>query len=322
MKKYIDIIRKNYIKEQNDKKPITTGIVTADNEDGTYNVKINESEKSFHDVPTNSYGMSLAVGDGVLIGYEDNQKESPRIMGDSKNIAQTPKTEIVNFSGSGGGLRTITVDITPSVIIPSGFMAAVDADYNTVHNSIDGSDLIYPEGEAFEIFNDYILVGQIYSKFGPYEPHPTYHYYHHIFRGILILDTSIIPINAIITNAILKLWMGRMTSTNFDVIIQNGQPNYPNNPMINSDFNYLNYHNNGGSINTVDITDGIYNDITLNINGRAWINKGGYTKLILRSSKDIASIPAGSGTSYVAQSIYAAYDDPISPPKLTIIYTI
>jgi len=86
-----------------------------------------------------------------------------------------------------------------------------------------------------------------------------------------------------------------IAATNFNVVIQNGQPNYPHFPAVDSDFYYGNYVNNGGQIATTAMTDTAYSDIILNTNGKNWINKGGNTKFCLRSSRDIAVIePTGS----------------------------
>jgi len=323
MSNFIDEVIKNANDQIKYSNTITTGEITVDNGDGTYDVKINNAGSAIPDVETLDYDAAFSVGEIVTIGFENGCKESPKILGHSKKIKQEPKPVEVDYSGEeGGGVQGGTVTIAPSTITPSGSFIAVDSNYNTVHDSINGSDLVYPEGTAFEILYLYMTIGQSYIEYGPYEPYPTYNYYHMIDRGALILDTSAIPANAIITSAKLQLWMAVESTINFDVIVQDGQPNNPHNPIVNSDYDCSKYKNNGGSINTLNINDGVYNDITLNSNGRAWINKGGMTKFCLRSSRDIAGIPAASGTTAVSNFVYAAYDDPLTPPKLTITYTI
>ena len=313
MKKYIDNIRKNYINEQKNLKPISTGIVTKDNEDGTYNIKINESEKSFYDVPTNSYEMRLNVGDGVMIGFEDNQKESPRIMGNSKNIAQTPKIEIVDFSGSpgGGGIQTETIIAYGITTIEDGSICKLNSDYDICHAAIAG-DLVNNT-------DDFIGIGYFYDTIeGPGLVHA-------IYRGFIFFDTSEIPVRANITSAILYIYKwaaGSIIETEFDLVIQNGQPIYPHSVLVLGDYDRENYHNNGGSINTADISNAAYSPIPLNDNGKNWINKGGLTKFCLRSSREIALLSSGSQPYYEALAIYTFEKGEGYKPKLVITYTI
>ena len=61
-----------------------------------------------------------------------------------------------------------------------------------------------------------------------------------------------VPEDAIISNAILSLYFIHNTyvSTDFDIVIQNGQPIYPHEPSEDNDFDYLYYSGNGGSVNT------------------------------------------------------------------------
>lgn len=141
-----------------------------------------------------------------------------------------------------------------------------------------------------------------------------------IYRTFLYFNTPI-PSNATITNAILSLYVSSkdIDEGNFDIVVQNGQPIYPHLTLSLADFNCDYYKNNGGSINTADITESQYNTITLNSNGKAWINKGGTTKLCLRSSRDIAgTVPTGAEQVI----IYASEKGGDYRPKLTITYTI
>ena len=116
--------------------------------------------------------------------------------------------------------------------------------------------------------------------------------YYVIYRGYLFFDTSIIPPDTLITSAQLRLLEhGSFCETNFNLTVQNGQPTYPHNPVVISDYYYLNYSGNGGSKNTIDfIGTGVPFYIDLNSTGIGWINKGGITKFALLSDKDIASI--------------------------------
>lgn len=114
-----------------------------------------------------------------------------------------------------------------------------------------------------------------------------------IYRGFLYFDTSNIPVEAVITSAVLsfKIHPEAANEGNGKIVIQNGQPNYPHIPLVVGDYNYANYSNNGGQSVAIDsLSDSEYNNITLNSNGRAWINKGGITKFCLRNSRDIDNV--------------------------------
>lgn len=113
-----------------------------------------------------------------------------------------------------------------------------------------------------------------------------------IMRLYLILDTSGIPAGAIISAAKLQLYCTTDASTtDFDLTVQNGQPTYPHDPIVVGDFDKTNYAGSGGTLNTAGLVVGAYNDIVLDATGRGWINKGGPTKLCIRSSQDISATP-------------------------------
>jgi PGF-pre-PGF domain-containing protein len=122
-----------------------------------------------------------------------------------------------------------------------------------------------------------------------------------ISRGALYFDTSSIPDSATITSATLSVCgINKLTVDNFDIVVQNGQPTYPHDPLVIGDYNYTNYSGNGGSLNTSGFVVGDYNDIVLNENVcENWINKVGTTKFILRSSRDISKTAPTNGNEYV-----------------------
>jgi len=116
--------------------------------------------------------------------------------------------------------------------------------------------------------------------------------YYDIHRSYVYFDTGSISTGTTINSAYLALVFQaksfyNTTVNNFDVVVQNGQPTYPRMPLDISDFNMSYYSSNGGVINTNNITTGIANNLNLNTTGLGWITKGGYTKFILRSSRDI-----------------------------------
>ncbi len=154
--------------------------------------------------------------------------------------------------------------------------------------------------------------------------------YYYIRRGYLYFDTSMLPKGAIITKAVVKIrtYPGNVYSgRNFDIVIQNGQPDYPHEPLILSDFDRSKYSGNGGSINTSDmIFPSVgYTEIELNEVGRSWINAGGMTKFCIRSSDDINEYKIPEGDGYTYQVVVFIDSDntsyPTYRPELYIEYT-
>lgn len=153
-----------------------------------------------------------------------------------------------------------------------------------------------------------------YLNLGTYK---TAQYY--TLRVFLFFDTSIISNNMVIDSAVLSLvnWIDN-SITDFNVVIQNGQPNYPSNPVVTTDNNKDLYSGNYGSTNTSIITgDGYVFNIILN--DYSIITKNGITKILLRNDNDIAGIaPIIFLDEYVR---FYSYDAGIENcPKLTVTY--
>jgi hypothetical protein len=191
------------------------------------------------------------------------------------------------------------------------FYATGDSGYVYKSRSTYSSAFTYTTGTVLNT-GDYIRIGQYYGG-GLYR----------INRSFLIFDTSSIPSNAIITSATLSLYQvladSDQSATDFDIVIQNGQPDYPNVPLVTGDYYYAHYSGDGGSINTSNLSDETI--ITLNADGLSWIQKGVgvLTKLALRSSRDINQIQP-SGYEYVY--FYDSDHDEIYFPKLVVNYTL
>ena len=142
-----------------------------------------------------------------------------------------------------------------------------------------------------------------------------------IARGFFYFNTSSLPDGATITGATLKLW-GSLdySDTDFNLVIQNGQPTYPHSPLEGGDHNRLYYDGNGGSVSTSGFTTSGYNNITLNATGLTWISKTSTTKLAVRSSRDIdGTAPTGNELVNVYTSEYAGAS---ARPYLEITYSL
>lgn len=144
--------------------------------------------------------------------------------------------------------------------------------------------------------------------------------WYNIFRDCLFFDTSVLPDNANITSAILSLYCNNdYSAQNFNVTIQNGQPTYPHDSVTTGDYFKDHYSGNGGQWDTNGYAAG-YVNITLNADGRDWIQKTTATKLMLRSSRDISGTAPTIGEHVQIRSYEHSGES--SAPKLFITYTI
>jgi hypothetical protein len=140
-------------------------------------------------------------------------------------------------------------------------------------------------------------------------------------RIAVLFNTSTIPVGAIITAAKVRLYLQAaiLTGNDFNVKVQNGQPTYPHDPVIDGDYDRTNYAGNGGTSGlATGFTFNAYNDIVLNSTGFSWIDLGGLTKLILRSSNDISATAPLVGTNE-----FLTFNGPVdaNKPKLEITWT-
>jgi len=140
---------------------------------------------------------------------------------------------------------------------------------------------------------------------------------YNIFRCFVFFDTS--SLSGSISAATLSLYGSTDNSaTDFDMTVTNGQPTYPHDGLVTSDYDQSHYSGDGGHLTTNGFNTSGYNVITLNATGRGWINLAGTTKLCLRSSRDIASTtPTGDEYVYVRTAEKGAG----YKPKLIVTYT-
>lgn len=113
---------------------------------------------------------------------------------------------------------------------------------------------------------------------------------YYVNHSYVIFPTTTIPTNLNIMTAAIYLW-GYMdeSDTDFNIVVCNGQPTYPSSPPVASDF-YRGYYtpDNGSGKSTASGWYTSYNIVYINNTG--FINKGGFTKLALRSDRDISQI--------------------------------
>lgn len=172
----------------------------------------------------------------------------------------------------------------------------------------------FKSADKLDTSSDHSFIGQGF---------PDCHCHYLILRSFVYFDTSSIPEDAIISNVILSLCFihDPNISTDFDIVIQNGQPVYPHEPLEDNDFYYLYYSGNGGSVNTNGLSFDKYTNISLNNSGISWIQKGpgAKTKLALISSRDINKI-APSGDESIP--FWTSERGSGHRPKLVVHYTL
>ncbi len=143
-----------------------------------------------------------------------------------------------------------------------------------------------------------------------------------VHRGFLLFDTSTIPANAIITSAKVKLCVADYYEyfSGYDVVLMNGQPTFPHNPVNRiTDFPLTNYGGNGGSVESIGFSIDEYTEIPLNVNSLNWIKPADITKLALISSLDI-SVTEPSDWAY---AVFYGDDSGVGfAPILEVEYTL
>jgi hypothetical protein len=139
-----------------------------------------------------------------------------------------------------------------------------------------------------------------------------------IYRGYVYFDTSAIPDSAVISSAILSLrGYNDYSTTNFNVVVQNGQPTYPHDPLVVGDYDYTKYSGTGSSFSTAGYSTAGYNNISLTAEGLTFLSVTGTTKLCIKSSRDIAgNTPTGS--EYI--TVWAYEKGAGYRPYLTVVY--
>jgi len=275
---------------------VVTGIVATDNGDGSYDVFISESDRAYPKIFTLSRNPDLAVGDKVRILYKNGCKELPIILPPVKPTAPPEEYEL-------------TFDNNYRAVCGKYSSNSYADAHNAIYSSFTAGN---PSG---------ILIKQ-----DAWFPSGSYIRWN-VYRGFFYWDTSTIPAEATIVSAEVQLYIRlNWTYRTFNIIIQNGQPSYPANP-INSFSYYKNlYSGDGGSIGSGSISTDDWNTIPLNDDGKSWINIGGETKFCFRVSRDIDNDSPGNpaeGESAREEGIQV-YSDPASGiyAKLYIKYTL
>ncbi|MDD5263510.1 MAG: hypothetical protein PHU43_01580 [Candidatus Bipolaricaulis sp.] len=142
-----------------------------------------------------------------------------------------------------------------------------------------------------------------------------------LHRPFIYFDTTDVPGAASITTATVRLYLEPgldIPATGHDVVLFNGQPAYPSDPLAVGDFNRTLYAS--GGADNITIWGGMsgLQTFTFNATGReTWITKGGITKLCLRSEFDVSPTIPNAG---MLLRFYSAEKGGAYRPVLTLTY--
>ena len=244
------------------------------------------------------------LDNGFLKSFK-NCKLINRIM-DKNHTVKTPKWSFdkqkkkISFSIDDTGLSyPIVIDpsleVNPGVSENDGYVYGGDSSYSTAHDT----------ASTYSSDGNLLYFGQdIYSG----------NYY--IFRTFLKFDTSSIPSSASITDAKLKLYgYNDLSTTDFYVRLQKWTGDTPIDTGDYNQFDGINYD--AGNFSTSSFTEDAYNIIY--ISNYNLVTKGGYTKICIRSDRDISeTIPTNSEYVYVTSYDYG---DANKYPLLNVTYS-
>jgi hypothetical protein len=209
---------------------------------------------------------------------------------------------------SGLKVSDLTAMTFPVVIDPTLSVNSLSSDGYITNSSTVYTTVWGASSGTVDSASTYLSMGQ--KKILNFPP------IYHIYRGFVLFNTSSLPSNAYLDSAILSLYKkDDYSGTDFTITVQNGQPDYPHDPLQAGDYAKGYYSGNGGGLNTVNFANG-RNNITLT--NLSWITTNGTTKLCLRSNREINGT-APMGTEYV--NVYSANaPSGLYLPKLIIAY--
>lgn len=279
-----------------------------------YGVWENQTITTSDTISFRDYQNAVVFSIPPLYAWDNNSQDSSILL--NKTLQMTNSGDLwikihVPHHWLSDPCRIFPVSIDPTITIytgtTDGYLCKSHANYTTTWTAPTGT---------VQDSSDSLIIGQRISS----PPLTLYT----IDRGFLFFNTSSIHDNASINSVIVSLYgkSKQITSQNFSLIIQNGQPTNPHSPLQTTDYYQGNYSGDGGSINTSDFINTGYNTITLNEQGRSWVNLTGTTKLCLRSSRDINQNPPTKTDPNEYIEIYSAEKGIGYKPKCIITYML
>lgn len=145
-----------------------------------------------------------------------------------------------------------------------------------------------------------------------------------IRRGIMLFDTSSLPVGATITSATLDLYITGVDTSlaDFDSVICASTP-ASNTAVVSADYQQLGATDFSNRVLSSALTINAYNVWTLNAAGLTAINMTGITKLGILFAPDIDNIePTYPGSRLSSTIGITSADNGTNKPKLTVTYTM
>jgi hypothetical protein len=148
-----------------------------------------------------------------------------------------------------------------------------------------------------------------------------------IWRGFLPIDTSGLPTGAIISEALLKLYVTFSNNSDADGedwanVVQTSQDD--NTELITADYNQcgdVDSPDEGATRISLNGMGTGWKTWTLNSTGRGWINDDGYTLLGMREGHDVLNHQLSVNGSNKINIRYSEYTGTDSDPYLSVTYT-
>lgn len=146
-----------------------------------------------------------------------------------------------------------------------------------------------------------------------------------LYKAIMNFDTSAIPDGAVVTSAVLSLYVNAINTplgtTGFSLVVIGATPAGTSN-IVNGDYNQL-----GSTLfdfkNYTSVVVGAYNDFTFNATGLATINKTGVTSVGATNGYDYNNVFNGTWTSSASNNyLINSADLGYFLPTLTVTYSI
>lgn len=149
-------------------------------------------------------------------------------------------------------------------------------------------------------------------------------YWVDIQRVFVFFDTSSLPTNTAIDEATLTLDVESADTGVgwWDLQVQQGGATYPHEPLQSGDYDYTSYSGSGGTLSAGSTGK---QSITLDSDGRSWIDASGTTHFVLREAEhDIADSYWTPGTNWEANSMrfYSAEAGSSVAPTLEVLYHV
>lgn len=165
-------------------------------------------------------------------------------------------------------------EFTKNIYICSSLEYTWADTYLEARNAVAANEPVYSVGAAI---GQYIGLGKYFT-----------------YRSTLEFNIGTIGMGSPVEYAALRLWPYAGVPAlvqDFDLVLMNGQPDYPHDPVVQGDYNRAHYAGDGGSVAASTLVLDQYNDLIFNPTGRGWLNLGGMTKFMIMSSRDIAGSP-------------------------------